>query len=99
MLIGYKFQHYINETVKTRQKSEELFKLKSKWKSQPGWHADNGEVSTGIDLSLRHCYLPPAESRICTEFKEVSSETISENKTFRNGYRLNKDGNLIASTL
>ena len=32
-----------------------------------------------------------------TEFKEASSGTISENRIFGNGYRLNKDGNLIAS--
>ena len=63
----------------------------------PGRHVDNGQVSTGIDLSLRHCDLPPAESGICTEFKEVSSGTISENRIFGNGYRLNEDGNLIAS--
>ena len=41
--------------------------------------------------------LPPAESMICTEFKEVSSGTISGNRIFGNGYRLNKEGNLIAS--
>ena len=41
--------------------------------------------------------LPPAESRICTEFKEVSSGTISGNRIFGNGYRLNKEGNLTAS--
>ena len=35
MLFGDKFQHYITETVKTRQKSEELFKSISKEKSQP----------------------------------------------------------------
>ena len=63
----------------------------------PGRHVDNGQVSTGIDLSSRQCDLPPAESGICTEFKEVSSGTISENIIFGNGYRLNKDGNLIAS--
>ena len=48
----------------------------------PGQHVDNDQVSTGIDLSLRHCDLPPAESRICAEFKEVSSGTISENRIF-----------------
>ena len=32
-----------------------------------------------------------------TEFKQVSFETISENRIFGNGYRLNKDGNLIAT--
>ena len=42
----------------------------------PGRHVDNGQVSTGIDLSSRNCDLPPAESRICTDFKEVSSGTI-----------------------
>ena len=63
----------------------------------PGWHADNGQVSTGFDLSSRHCDLPPVESRICNEFKEVSSGTISENRIFRNGHRFNKDGILIAS--
>ena len=63
----------------------------------PGRHVDNGQVSTGIDLSSRHCDLPPAQSGICTEFKEVSSGTISENRIFGNGYRLNEDGNLIAS--
>ena len=63
----------------------------------PGQHVDNGQVSTGIDLSSRHCDLPPAQSGICTEFKEVSSGTISENIIFGNGYRLNEDGNLIAS--
>ena len=35
MLFGDKFQHYITETVKTRQKSEELFKSMSKGKPQP----------------------------------------------------------------
>ena len=35
MLFGDKFQHYITETVKTCQKSEELFKSVSKGKSQP----------------------------------------------------------------
>ena len=35
MLFGDKFQHYITETVKTRQKSKELFKSMSKRKSQP----------------------------------------------------------------
>ena len=63
----------------------------------PGRHVDNGQANTGIDLSLRHCDLPPAESRFCNEFKEVSSGTISENIIFGNGYRLNEDGNLIAS--
>ena len=63
----------------------------------PGRHVDNRQVSTGIDLSLRHCDLPPAQSGICTEFKEVSSGTISENRIFGNGYRLNEDGNLTAS--
>ena len=63
----------------------------------PGRHDDNSQVSTCIDLSLRHCDLPPAESRIYTELKEVSSETISENRIFGNSYILNKDGNLIAS--
>ena len=54
-------------------------------------------MSTGIDLSWRDGDLPPAESSVCTEFKEVSSGIISENRIFGNGYRLNKDGNLIAS--
>ena len=35
MLFGDKFQHYIIETVKTRQKSEKLFKPMSKGKLQP----------------------------------------------------------------
>ena len=60
-------------------------------------HADNSQVSTGIDLSTRHCDLAPAESRICTELKEVSSGTILKNRIFGNCYRLNKNGNLIAS--
>ena len=30
MLFGDKFQHYVTETAKTRQKSEELFKSMSK---------------------------------------------------------------------
>ena len=34
LLLGDKFQHYITETVKTRQKSEELFKSMGKGKSQ-----------------------------------------------------------------
>ena len=36
----------------------------------PGRHVDNGQVSTGIDLSWKHCDLPPAKSRICTELKK-----------------------------
>ena len=63
----------------------------------PGRDVDNGQASTGIDLSSRHCGLPPAESRVCTKLKEVSSGTVSENIIFGNGCRLNKDGNLIAS--
>ena len=63
----------------------------------PGQHADNGQVSARNDLSLRHFNLPPAESRICTEFKEVGSGTISEDRIFGNSYRLNKDGNFNAS--
>ena len=63
----------------------------------PGRHAHNGQVSTGIDLSLRHSDLPPAESGIYIEFKEVSFGTLSENRIFGNRYRLSKDGNLIAS--
>ena len=35
MLFGDRFQHYITETVKTRQNSEELFKSMSKGQSQP----------------------------------------------------------------
>ena len=35
MLFGDKFQNYITETVKISQKSEELFKLLNKGKSQP----------------------------------------------------------------
>ena len=35
ILFGDKFQHYITETVKTRQKPEELFKSISKGKSEP----------------------------------------------------------------
>ena len=35
MLFGDKFQNYITEAVKIRQKSEELFKLLNKGKSQP----------------------------------------------------------------
>ena len=63
----------------------------------PGRHVDNGQVSTGIDLSSRHCDLPPAESGICTEFKKVSSGTISKNRIFGNVFRFNEDGNHIAS--
>ena len=63
----------------------------------PGRHVDNGQVSTGIDLSSRHCDLPPAESGICTEFKKVSSGTISKNRIFGNVLGFNEDGNHIAS--
>ena len=94
--------------LRTRPSTSEIYKInegpycstaapKHLPKNIPGRHADNGQVSTGIDLSSRHCDLPSAESRICTEFKEVSSGTISENRIFGNGYRLSKDGNLIAS--
>ena len=48
----------------------------------PGRHVDNGQVSTGIDLSSRNCDLPPAESRICTEFNEVSLEPSQKIKFF-----------------
>ena len=58
----------------------------------PGQHDDNSQVSTCIDFSSRHCDLPPAESRIYIEFKEVSPGTISENRIFGNSYILNKDG-------
>ena len=37
----------------------------------PGRHVDNGQVSKGIDLSLRHCDLPHAESGICTDLSVV----------------------------
>ena len=60
----------------------------------PEEHAHSGQVSTGIDLSSRHSDLPPAESRICIEFNEISSGTIPENRISGNGYRLSKDGNL-----
>ena len=63
----------------------------------PGRHADNGQISTGIDLSLRHCDLPPTESSTCTEFIGASSGNIAENRIFGNVYRLNKDGSLIDS--
>ena len=49
----------------------------------PGQHADNGQISTGVYLSSRHCDLPPTESSTCTEFIGASSETISENRILR----------------
>ena len=63
----------------------------------PGWHVDNGQVSTETGFSLRHYDLGFVESRICTEFKEVSSGTMSESIIFGSGYRLERDGNPIAS--
>ena len=53
--------------------------LKHSPNNTPGQHAHNGQVSIGINLSSRLSDMPPAESGICTEFKEVSSATISEN--------------------
>ena len=49
----------------------------------PGQHAENGQISTGIDFSSRHCDLPPIESSACTEFIGASSGTISENRILR----------------
>ena len=77
--------------LRTRPSTSEIYKInegpycsaaapKHLPKNIPGRHADNGQISTGIDLSSRHCDLPSAESWICTEFKEVSSRTISENR-------------------
>ena len=94
--------------VRTRPSTSDIYKInedsycstagpKHSPNNMPGRHADNGQVSTRIDLSSRNCDLPPAQSRICIEFKEVSSGTISENRIFGNDYRFNKDGNLIAS--
>ena len=56
MLFGDKFQHYITEIVKTRQKSEELFKSMSKGKSQPfrqGPSQQRKTVNGGVESVFR----------------------------------------------
>ena len=56
MLFGDKFQHYITETVKTREKSEELFKSMSKSKSQPfrqGPSQQRKTVNGGVESVFR----------------------------------------------
>ena len=78
--------------LRTRPSTSDIYKINE------GSYCSNAAPNHSFNNILgRHADLHPPESRIRTEFKEVGSGTISENRIFGNGYGLNEDGNLVVS--
>ena len=86
MLFGDKFQHYITETVKTRQKSEELFKSMSKGKSQPFRQGPPPQKSSSGGRRISFSRRPGPDSRVAPNSsfprQGSSGRKFSEKGTF-----------------
>ena len=87
ILFGDKFQHYITETVKTRQKSEELFKSMSKGKFQPFRQGPPPQKSSSVGCRISFLRRPGPDTRVAPNSsfpRQGSSGNFQKKELFSN---------------